>query len=67
MKAVAEKHGIPLICDNTFGGGGYVCQPLKLGADIVVESATKWIGGHGTTIGGIMRRREHELEQRQAR
>ena len=54
MKAVAEKHGIPLICDNTFGGGGYVCQPLKLGADIVVESATKWIGGHGTTIGGII-------------
>jgi O-acetylhomoserine/O-acetylserine sulfhydrylase len=54
MKKVALKHGIPLICDNTFGGGGYVCQPLKQGCDIVVESATKWIGGHGTTIGGII-------------
>lgn len=54
MKAVATKHGIPLICDNTFGGGGYVCQPLKHGCDIVVESATKWIGGHGTTIGGVI-------------
>ena len=32
MKAIAQKHGVPLICDNTFGGGGYVCQPLKMGA-----------------------------------
>ena len=54
MSALAKKHGIPLIVDNTFGGGGYVCQPIKHGADIVVESATKWIGGHGTTIGGVI-------------
>jgi len=54
LKAVALKYGIPVICDNTFGAGGYVCQPLKHGADIVVESATKWIGGHGTTVGGVI-------------
>ena len=40
--------------DNTFGAGGYFCQPFKHGADIIVHSATKWIGGHGTTIGGIV-------------
>lgn len=51
---VAKKHGIPLIVDNTFGAGGYLFQPLKHGANIVVESATKWIGGHGTSIGGII-------------
>ena len=39
---------VPLVCDNTFGMGGYTCRPLKFGADIIVESATKWIGGHGT-------------------
>ena len=54
LKAIAQKAGVPLICDNTFGGCGYVCQPLKHGADIVVESATKWIGGHGTTVGGVI-------------
>jgi O-acetylhomoserine/O-acetylserine sulfhydrylase len=54
LKAVAKKHGIPVICDNTFGACGYVCQPLRHGADIVVESATKWIGGHGTTVGGVI-------------
>ena len=54
MKAVAVKHGIPLIVDNTFGGGGYVCSPIKHGADILVESATKWIGGHGTHVGGVI-------------
>ena len=54
LKAIAQKAGIPLICDNTFGACGYVCQPLKHGADIVVESATKWIGGHGTTVGGVI-------------
>ncbi len=54
MKAVATKHGIPLIVDNTFGGGGYVCSPIQHGADIIVESATKWIGGHGTHIGGVI-------------
>lgn len=54
LGAVADKHGIPLIVDNTFGGGGYLFQPLKHGANIVVESATKWIGGHGTSIGGVI-------------
>ena len=51
---VARKHDIPLIVDNTFGTGGYLFQPLKHGANIVVESATKWIGGHGTSIGGVI-------------
>lgn len=51
---VAHKHGIPLIVDNTFGAGGYVVAPIAHGADIVVHSATKWIGGHGTTIGGVI-------------
>ncbi|WP_010177968.1 O-acetylhomoserine aminocarboxypropyltransferase/cysteine synthase family protein [Aquimarina agarilytica] len=54
VAAVAKKHNIPLIVDNTFGAGGYVFQPLKHGANIVTESATKWIGGHGTSIGGII-------------
>jgi O-acetylhomoserine (thiol)-lyase len=52
--AVAKKHDLPLVVDNTFGAGGYLCQPLKLGANVVVNSATKWIGGHGTTIGGVI-------------
>lgn len=52
--AVANKHQIPLIVDNTFGCGGYLIRPIELGAHIVVESATKWIGGHGTTIGGVV-------------
>lgn len=51
---VAKKHKIPLVVDNTFGAGGYVFQPLKHGANIVTASATKWIGGHGTSIGGIV-------------
>lgn len=51
---VAQKHDIPLIVDNTFGAGGYLFQPLKHGASVVVASATKWIGGHGTSIGGII-------------
>ncbi|KAL3229498.1 hypothetical protein RNJ44_01634 [Nakaseomyces bracarensis] len=51
---VAHKHGIPVVVDNTFGAGGFFCQPIKYGADIVTHSATKWIGGHGTTIGGII-------------
>ena len=54
LKKVSEEHGIPLVVDNTFGAGGFTCQPIKHGADIVVESATKWIGGHGTTIGGVI-------------
>jgi O-acetylhomoserine/O-acetylserine sulfhydrylase len=51
---VAHDHGIPLIVDNTFGTGGYLCRPIEHGADIVVHSATKWIGGHGTSIGGVI-------------
>ena len=51
---VAHDHGIPLMVDNTFGGGGYLCRPIDHGADIVVHSATKWIGGHGTSIGGVI-------------
>ncbi|OUM62986.1 hypothetical protein PIROE2DRAFT_10561 [Piromyces sp. E2] len=54
ISEVAHKHGIPLIVDNTFGMGGYLVQPIKYGADIVVHSTTKWINGHGTTIGGII-------------
>ncbi|MCT7963206.1 O-acetylhomoserine aminocarboxypropyltransferase/cysteine synthase [Laspinema sp. D1] len=51
---IAHEHGIPLIVDNTFGCGGYLCKPLEHGADIITESATKWIGGHGTSIGGVI-------------
>ena len=51
---VAHDNNIPLIVDNTFGAAGYIIRPIDLGADIVVASATKWIGGHGTTIGGIV-------------
>ena len=54
VAAVAKKHGIPLIVDNTFGAGGYLFRPLEHGANVVVESATKWIGGHGTSVGGII-------------
>ncbi|GAD93981.1 o-acetylhomoserine sulfhydrylase, putative [Paecilomyces variotii No. 5] len=54
IAAVAHKHGIPLIVDNTFGMGGYLSRPLVLGADIVTHSCTKWIGGHGTSMGGIV-------------
>lgn len=51
---LGEKYGIPLIVDNTFAAGGYLCRPIDYGANIVVESATKWIGGHGTTIAGVI-------------
>ncbi len=54
LSHIAHEHNIPLIVDNTFGCGGYLCRPLEHGADIVVESATKWIGGHGTSIGGVI-------------
>jgi O-acetylhomoserine/O-acetylserine sulfhydrylase len=54
VAAVAKKHDLPLVVDNTFGAGGYLFQPLKYGANIVVESATKWIGGHGTSVGGVI-------------
>lgn len=51
---VAHAKGVPVIVDNTFGAGGFFCRPIDHGADIVVHSATKWIGGHGTTVGGII-------------
>ncbi|WP_026898315.1 O-acetylhomoserine aminocarboxypropyltransferase/cysteine synthase family protein [Daejeonella oryzae] len=54
IAAIAKKHDLPLIVDNTFGAGGYLFRPLEHGANIVVESATKWIGGHGTSIGGVI-------------
>ncbi|KZP07017.1 O-acetylhomoserine ami [Athelia psychrophila] len=54
LAKVAHAHGIPLIVDNTFGMGGYIIRPIEHGADIVLHSATKWIGGHGTTIGGVI-------------
>ena len=50
---IAHKHGLPLVIDNTFGTP-YLIQPIQYGADIVVHSATKFIGGHGTSLGGII-------------
>lgn len=50
---VAHENGVPLIIDNTFGTP-YLSNPIKWGADVVIHSATKWIGGHGTTIGGVV-------------
>lgn len=54
IAALCRKYDLPLVVDNTFGAGGYLFQPLKHGAHIVVNSATKWIGGHGTSIGGVI-------------
>jgi O-acetylhomoserine (thiol)-lyase len=54
ISAIAKKNNIPLIVDNTFGAGGYLFRPLEHGANVVVESATKWVGGHGTSIGGVI-------------
>jgi len=54
LAAVAQRNNIPLIVDNTFGAAGFLFRPLEHGANIVVESATKWIGGHGTSIGGVI-------------
>lgn len=51
---LANKHDIPVIVDNTFGAAGYLFRPIEHGANIVVASATKWIGGHGTSIGGVI-------------
>ena len=51
---LAKEYDLPLIVDNTFGAAGYLFKPLQHGANIVVESATKWIGGHGTVIGGVI-------------
>ena len=54
IAAIAKRHDLPLIVDNTFGAAGYLFRPLEHGAHIVVQSSTKWIGGHGTSIGGII-------------
>lgn len=54
LAALARKHDLPLVVDNTFGAGGYLFRPIDHGAHIVVASATKWIGGHGTSIGGVI-------------
>ena len=54
ISAVAQKHDLPLIVDNTFGAAGYLFRPLEHGAHVVVQAATKWIGGHGNSIGGII-------------
>ena len=51
---LAREYDLPLIVDNTFGAGGYLFRPIEWGANVVVHSATKWIGGHGTTIGGVI-------------
>ena len=53
IAAIAHRHGLPLVIDNTFGTP-YLIQPIEHGADIVVHSATKFIGGHGTTLGGVI-------------
>jgi O-acetylhomoserine (thiol)-lyase len=54
IAALAQKYDLPLFVDNTFGAGGYLFRPLEHGANVVVESATKWIGGHGTSVGGVI-------------
>ena len=54
IAALAKKYNLPLVVDNTFGAAGYLFRPFEHGANIVVESATKWIGGHGTSIGGVV-------------
>jgi len=54
LAEVAHRAGVPLVVDNTFGAAGYLCRPIDHGADIVVASATKWIGGHGNSIGGVI-------------
>jgi O-acetylhomoserine (thiol)-lyase len=51
---IAHAAGIPLVVDNTFGAAGTLSRPIDYGADIIVHSATKWIGGHGTSIGGVV-------------
>jgi O-acetylhomoserine (thiol)-lyase len=54
IAALAKKHDLPLIVDNTFGAAGYLFRPFEHGAHVVVASATKWIGGHGNSIGGVI-------------
>ncbi len=54
LAEIAHDAGIPLVVDNTFGAAGYLVRPIEHGADVVVASATKWIGGHGNSIGGVI-------------
>ena len=54
IAAIAQKHDLPFIVDNTFAAAGYLFRPLEHGAHVVVQAATKWIGGHGNSIGGII-------------
>lgn len=54
ISAIAQKHDLPFIVDNTFAAAGYLFRPLEHGAHVVVQAATKWIGGHGNSIGGII-------------
>ncbi len=54
LAEIAHDHGVPLVVDNTFGAAGYLVRPIEHGADVVVASATKWIGGHGNSIGGVI-------------
>ena len=54
LSALAKESNIPLIVDNTLGAAGALLRPIEHGADVVVESATKWIGGHGTSLGGVI-------------
>lgn len=54
IAAIAKRHEIPLVVDNTFGAAGYIFNPIEHGASVVTASATKWIGGHGTSIGGVI-------------
>lgn len=54
LAAVCKRHNLPFIVDNTFAAGGYLCRPKELGANIIVHAATKWIGGHGNSIAGVV-------------
>lgn len=54
IAGIANKHDLPVVVDNTFGAAGYLFRPLEHGAHVVVASATKWIGGHGNSIGGVI-------------
>ena len=54
LARVAQDYGLPLVVDNTFGAAGYLARPFDFGANVVVASATKWIGGHGTSVGGVI-------------
>ena len=54
LGALARRRDVPFVVDNTFGAAGYLCNPFQWGANIVVDSATKWINGHGTAMGGVI-------------